>query len=102
MTKKGYQAIARAINGLYTVPVPSDCSLVVYRADVIEAIAGVMAADSPRFDRARFVRACETGDMRDPAKVPPPPPCVVAMGCLCAGHARNPRRKTCDTREVSR
>jgi len=29
------------------------------------------------------------------------PPCVAAMGCLCAGHARgNPADAPCDTREV--
>ena len=61
MGKKDFQAIAAAINGLYIVPVPSDCSPVVYRADVIDVLADVLAASNPRFDRARFLEACETG-----------------------------------------
>lgn len=37
--------------------------------DIAEAVANVMAADSPRFDRARFIEACETGSTRGMKKV---------------------------------
>lgn len=69
---------------------------------IIHALADVLAADNPRFRREQFISACETGDMREPHRIPPMPICAQAMGCLCAGHARNPRRKTCDTRELAR
>lgn len=65
MTKKDYQAIARAIYAERVAWEPSDASEQVhaYRAleEVTSALADVMAADNPRFDRARFVEACETG-----------------------------------------
>lgn len=64
MTKKDYQAIARAINGLYIVPTTNRLFAVVYRTDVIDVLADVLAESNPRFDRARFVEACETGKCR--------------------------------------
>lgn len=39
----------------------SDRARTVTERAVRKAIADIMAADSPRFDRARFVEACETG-----------------------------------------
>lgn len=56
MTKKDYQAIARAIHDACNSG--KDNRIV---ADIVDALADVMAADSPRFDRARFIEACETG-----------------------------------------
>lgn len=56
MSKRDYQAIARAIHGVELLRYYP-----VTRQDVIAALADVLAADSPRFDRARFVEACETG-----------------------------------------
>jgi len=67
MSKKDYQAIAGA---LYAVrPTcndqgPHDCDTPVSREQWnfdVRAVMGVMAQDSPRFDCARFVEACETG-----------------------------------------
>lgn len=55
MSKKDYQAIAGAIW------LASRASERVLTADVIERIADVMARDNGRFDRARFIEACETG-----------------------------------------
>ena len=57
MTKKDYQAIARAIHS-----VSAGCnSAKLAVEDVRDTLADVFAADSLRFDRARFVEACETG-----------------------------------------
>lgn len=63
MSKKDYQALARAI---YTARVEMlsrkgpDGTL-----DTLDSVAGHvalhLAADNPRFDRARFIEACETG-----------------------------------------
>lgn len=66
MTKKDYQAIARAIHaqkaggpdGGDTLDTRSRFEV---WGDVRDAIADVFAANNPRFDRARFVEACETG-----------------------------------------
>lgn len=69
MSKKDYQAIARAlyINQPYkdreVGHVASDAEESVFdqwRMDR-DALASVFADDNPRFDRARFVEACETG-----------------------------------------
>lgn len=49
MTRKDYEAIAKALNGL------------AFSADKgasSRAIADVMARDNPRFDRERFLKAC--------------------------------------------
>lgn len=63
MSKKDYQAIARMIHEIAGEQAGED-----YGAERIKAInavslglAGVMAADNPAFDRARFLEACETG-----------------------------------------
>jgi len=69
MTKKDYQAIAgafwraRPISAERTGPA-SDWQ----RA--IDALADVLAADNPRFDRATFIAACEDGNVnRRPKRV---------------------------------
>lgn len=63
MSKKDYQAIARI---LY-VNDPAR-GIVVDPADtwrsIVEGLADVLQADNERFDRARFVEACETGATR--------------------------------------
>ena len=65
MTKKDYQAIARAIYRERDEWDTADSSeqKAAYEAldRITDSIARVIAADSPRFDRARFVEACETG-----------------------------------------
>ena len=57
MTKKDYQAIARAFyqTGQETLR-ESETWQILRRK-----IADVFAADNPRFNRARFMEACETG-----------------------------------------
>lgn len=101
MSKKDYQALARAIyeavastcsatrrdgsecggrfmmlsggvlgcpaHGLHA-PQPITASNV--KAAVVDNIADVLAADNPRFDRARFVEACETGRTKGMPLVP--------------------------------
>lgn len=68
MSKKDYQAIARAIYGArMRVEQPpanvrvnvSDCLLGI--AHATENIADALQRDSYRFDRERFIEACETG-----------------------------------------
>ena len=59
MSKKDCQAIARAIHEVRAEhgDKPVCCA--------VQALTGrlsdVLAADNPRFDRARFIEACETG-----------------------------------------
>lgn len=75
MSKKDYQAIARALHALRVDEQVDpdalaadrgarlvDVEVLAIAADLAaEAIADVLAADNPRFDRARFIEACETG-----------------------------------------
>ena len=52
MTRKDYVAIAAALKAVReqaTIPSWQSCC---------ECIAATMAADNPRFDRARFLKAC--------------------------------------------
>lgn len=60
MSKKDYQAIARMLHGAdpagTAVTDPADT----WRS-IVEGMANVLADDSPRFDRQRFIEACETG-----------------------------------------
>ena len=69
MTKKDYQAIARAIH--QTLPyadrepehVMNECEEQVFDQWRMtrDAVASALEDDNPRFDRARFVEACKTG-----------------------------------------
>lgn len=80
MTKKDYQAIAGAM--FKAKPKPALASTVPYglavaneddavydRAELevwegcVSALADVLAADSPRFDRETFIAACEDGNV---------------------------------------
>lgn len=73
MSKKDYQALARAINtasaemGVREGVAQSGPPLV--RA-IVSHVADVLAADNPRFDRARFIEACETGSTKGMPLVP--------------------------------
>ncbi len=64
MTKKDYQAIARAVYAtremIYRNPSHDEVRDALL-ADLTERLCGIMQADNPRFDRARFLEACETG-----------------------------------------
>lgn len=55
MSKKDYQAIARAIHEARIAPVEP------VTAGIVRRITDMLAADNPRFDAARFREACETG-----------------------------------------
>jgi hypothetical protein len=66
MTKKDYISLARAIHDARREVIgdlgedgAGDALAGLEIAEV--RIANVLAADSPRFDRARFIEACETG-----------------------------------------
>lgn len=61
MSKKDYQAIARAIYAAREDMLPRDSTAEDVRMFIASELADVLAADNPRFDRARFVEACETG-----------------------------------------
>jgi len=106
MTKKDYQAIAGRLCAVKPDhDGPSDrIADEQWRTDV-DAIASAFSADSARFDRARFIEACETGKCKGMGSVavtaPELPICVKAMGCYCAGHARGTQAvgEECDTRE---
>jgi len=63
MTQRDFQAIARAIYQsrlLVGLPFGESDEDQQWTA-VRDAVADVLAASNPRFDRARFVEACETG-----------------------------------------
>lgn len=100
MSKKDYQALARAI---HAETWPADPSIMERRGDVVNrlvrAIASALAADNPRFSRERFIEACETGQDR-PKRKARLPLCAQAMGCLCAAHAKGRKASgPCDANE---
>lgn len=66
MSKKDYQAIARAIHEVKTRADvrPDSGALAALLADTVDALSDVFATDNPRFDRERFLEACETGRCR--------------------------------------
>lgn len=67
MSKKDYQAIAAALYRVHQedIPAPGFPPQPAVRFDmVIGAIADVLAQGNPRFDRERFIEACETGRCR--------------------------------------
>lgn len=66
MTKKDYVALAQALNRVKSLAGDSG-ERQQWRTDVA-TVADVLAADSPRFDRERFIEACETGSDRESAK----------------------------------
>lgn len=64
MSKRDYQAIARAIYAVRMTPTPAAAGSdgAGWALENVQTqLAAVLAADNPRFDRARFVEACETG-----------------------------------------
>lgn len=71
MSKKDYQMIARAIyesrvktdpgwtrDGVTLARNSGACAAL---NDVVASLSDALATDNPRFDRARFIEACETG-----------------------------------------
>jgi hypothetical protein len=59
VTRKDYVALANAMYGVTARRESFHGNLT--WLDCVDAVAGVLAADNPRFDRERFVRACEGG-----------------------------------------
>lgn len=60
MSKKDYQALAGA---LFSERKYRGAEHVTFD-DAVRIVAKVLAADNPRFDRERFIEACETGKTR--------------------------------------
>jgi hypothetical protein len=60
MTKKDYQAIARA---LYSVAHGRTTGQMLLWHETRAAVADVLAADNPRFDRETFMLACADGNV---------------------------------------
>ena len=56
MTKKDFQEIARAIYNARSAGPETDP----FR-EIVSGLSSVLAVGNPRFDRARFIEACETG-----------------------------------------
>lgn len=65
MRKKDFQAIARAIHGAREdVNKNPRASAAVILTIAQNRVCDVLAASNPRFDRARFIEACETGSCK--------------------------------------
>lgn len=60
MTKKHFEAIAAILNSFYIVPrgVPSRALEAAAVSGIAEEMADLFAQENPRFDRARFLKAC--------------------------------------------
>ena len=56
MSKRDFQAIARVIYNARSAGPETDP----FR-EIVSGLSSVLAVGNPRFDRARFVEACETG-----------------------------------------
>jgi len=62
MTRKDYQLIAAAINGVYESIAEHPDATRAHNTGaelVTFAVASALAQDNPRFDRTRFITACE-------------------------------------------
>ncbi len=59
MSRRDYRAIAAALRSVTTCE-PHKCSPDGHRTwqDCVDAVARTLAADNPRFDRAKFYAAC--------------------------------------------
>ena len=58
MTKKDFEAIARALKDQHDALAPLTAAQERILLSTAKDIAGVCAAQNPRFDRARFLAAC--------------------------------------------
>jgi len=60
MTRKDYVAIAAAIKDRVTIAqhIQGAAQRIGHYTELAREIAEVMARDNPRFDRARFLKAC--------------------------------------------
>lgn len=57
MTRKDYIIIARALQGAY--PVPENSTPIQAWRGAVGAIADAIAKDNPRFDKDKFLLACQ-------------------------------------------
>lgn len=66
MSKKHFQAVAAAIYRRRAMAehIQNRASRQTHYAELTNELADVFAALNPRFDRARFIEACETGKTR--------------------------------------
>lgn len=66
MSKKDYQAIARVIHARVKAArsIAGADNRLAHYAELTGDLADIFAADNARFDRARFLEACETGRCR--------------------------------------
>ena len=55
LTRKDYIKIAEIVS---SVPLTVRKAQYINREQMVDALADYMAADNPRFDRDRFIRAC--------------------------------------------
>ena len=64
LSKKHYEAIAGIVNGLPIAQptYPRDPAILLrsYRHELVEHLAAYFSDDNPRFDRERFITACES------------------------------------------
>lgn len=61
MTKKDFQALARALHLAMPLIDAEPYNRKNTWLRCVKYVADVCAASNPRFDRARFIEACETG-----------------------------------------
>lgn len=87
----------RVIFGVEGMEIPADDLLVVVKARHRKLIAVAHPDHGGSLERATALNEALQDAERDLA----PPPCVVAMGCLCAGHARGDGNSSpCTTSET--
>ena len=60
MSKKDYQAIARELHAISQDVRVWQLATELVMSEVVNRLANLLSAN-PRFDRARFLEACETG-----------------------------------------
>lgn len=63
MTKKDYELIAATISG-FRPPIYSDDGSGATRRYMAQQFADALATTSPKFDRERFLRACQPESVR--------------------------------------
>jgi hypothetical protein len=69
MSKKDYQAIAAILHRNRTQETDHGSESRSVVSMIAQDLADMMAGENPRFDRERFIEACETGTCRGMRKV---------------------------------
>lgn len=101
MTKKHFIELADEIRRANAVRVNGEKTFDVLAVDVL---ADFCARHNPRFNRSRWLGYIAGTNGPSGGEVKPRkktlPRCALAMGCLCAGHARGLKASApCDTAE---